>query len=152
MRCIAQRKSSAQFARIVSTALFIRQWPSLHQALHDGHINVDVLREAGITALLKHVKPHEPVWISVDSSNIARSEAHTSAHRGIIYVSNLPRCRKPINVGWQFSTVMLLPEEPSSWVGILDQQRIASHHTAVENRRDEPLAFIPNRLHAITSL
>lgn len=100
--------------------------------MQDGQINVAALREAGITTLLNQWKPNEPVWISLDSSNIARPEAATSADRGIIHVSNLPRCSKPISVGWQFSTVMLLPEEPNSWVGLLDQQRIVTHCTAIE--------------------
>lgn len=45
-------------------------------------------------------------------------------------MSNLPRVSKPISVGWQFSTVMLLPQVPSSWVGILDQRRIPTTQTA----------------------
>ena len=65
----------------------------------------------------------------MDASSIARPEAETSEDRGIIHVSNLPRACKPISVGWQFSTVMLLPQETcSSWVGILDQRRIATKH------------------------
>src|SRR5262249_4168701 len=36
-----------------------------------------------------------------------------------------------IIVGWQFSTVMLLPEQPSSWGAILSQRRIATKETAV---------------------
>jgi len=50
----------------------------------------------------------------------------------MIYVLNLPHATKPVSVGWQFSTMMLLPEHPSSWVGILDQQRISAGQTAVE--------------------
>jgi Transposase DDE domain len=38
----------------------------------------------------------------------------------------------PVSVGWQFSTLMLLPNDPSSWVGILDQQRIGSEQTAID--------------------
>ena len=39
---------------------------------------------------------------------------------------------KPISSGWQFSTVVLLPEQPSSWTAVLDQQRIRSDQTSVE--------------------
>ena len=74
----------------------------------------------------------ETLWISFDSSSLARPEAHTSTDRGMIYVPNLPHATKPVSVGWQFSTMMLLPHEPSSWVGILDQQRISTKQTAVE--------------------
>ncbi len=37
-----------------------------------------------------------------------------------------------VSGGWQFSTLMLLPEQPSSWVGILDQRRIGTEQTAIE--------------------
>lgn len=111
---------------------FERAWPSLYQALENGKINEARLREAWVKALLAERPMGEPIWISVDASSIPRPEAETSADRGIIHVSNLPRAVKPISVGWQFSTVMLLPQDPSSWVGILDQRRITTEQTAIE--------------------
>jgi hypothetical protein len=72
-----------------------------------------------------------PVWVSIDSTNIARPEAETSPDRGMIYLPNLPHASKPVSVGWQFSTVMLLPEQPSSWGAVLSQRRIKSDETAV---------------------
>lgn len=50
----------------------------------------------------------------------------------MIYVSNLPHAKRPVSVGWQFSTVMLLPRRRSSWGAILAQDRIASSQTVVE--------------------
>jgi hypothetical protein len=63
------------------------------------------------------IKDRSPV--SVDSTSIARPEAETSPDRGIIYLPNLPHAKRPVSVGWQFSTVMLLPHSPSSWGAIL---------------------------------
>ena len=111
---------------------FEREWPSLYQALSHGKIDDNWLREVWVKALLGDVPAGEMVWISVDASTIPRPESQTSSDRGIIHVSNLPRAAKPISVGWQFSTVMLLPQEPSSWVGILDQRRIPTTQTAIE--------------------
>jgi hypothetical protein len=111
---------------------FHRRWPSLYQALDNGKINETALREVSINALLAGKAEDEALWISVDSSSIARAEAETSEDRGIIYVPNLPRATKPVSAGWQFSTVMLLPSQPSSWVGILDQRRISTKQTAIE--------------------
>lgn len=110
---------------------FERQWPSIYQALSNGKINEAALRKAWMEALRANVRADQPIWISVDASSIPRPEAQTSSDRGIIYVSNLPRASKPISVGWQFSTVMLLPESASSWVGILDQRRIPTAQTAI---------------------
>jgi hypothetical protein len=111
---------------------FSRQWSSIYQALSNGKIDEAALREAWAEALLCDAPADQPIWISVDASSIPRPEAETSADRGIIHVCNLPRATKPISVGWQCSTIMLLPHTPSSWVGILDQRRIATKETAIE--------------------
>src|SRR4051812_43463632 len=109
---------------------FRREWASCYEALEDGRINEQNWTNVWTAALLRE---HDgPVWISIDSTSIARPEAETSPDRGMIYVPNLPHASKPVSVGWQFSTVMLLPNQPSSWGAILSQQRIASSQTAVE--------------------
>jgi hypothetical protein len=122
---------------------FEREWPSLYQALANGKMNTDTLRRIWVKALFSDVPVGQTVWLSVDASNIARPEAKTSEDRGIIHISNLPRAIKPISVGWQCSTVMLLPLQPSSWVGILDQQRIATAQTAIEVAIAQIQALVP---------
>ena len=42
----------------------------------------------------------------------------------MIHLPNLPLVDKAISIGWTFSTVVLVPEQTSSWTPILDQQRI----------------------------
>jgi DDE superfamily endonuclease len=127
--CESQARSLVELSQ---SPCFERQWSSIYQALSHGRINEAALREAWGEALLCDVPADQPVWISVDASSVARPEAETSGDRGIIHICNLPRASKPISVGWQFSTVMLLPETPSSWVGILDQRRISTKETAIE--------------------
>jgi hypothetical protein len=122
---------------------FEREWPSLYQALSDGKINDTKLQAVWVRALLGDVPGGEMVWISIDASPIPRPEAKTSEDRGIIHVSNLPRATKPISVGWQASSVMLLPEVPSSWVGILDQRRIPTAQTAIEVAIAQLQALVP---------
>jgi hypothetical protein len=108
---------------------FRRQWSSVYEALEDGAVNERRWSELWTAALLE--QHHGPVWVSVDSTSIARPEAETSPDRGIIYLPNLPHAKRPVSVGWQFSTVMLLPETRSSWGAILSQRRITSAETAV---------------------
>lgn len=109
--------------------LFRRTWASVYEALEDGQIDEQRWMSVWTMALLAE---HDgPVWVSIDSTAIARPEAETSPDRGMIYVPNLPHATKPVSVGWQFSTVMLLPNTPSSWGAILSQRRIASAETAV---------------------
>lgn len=114
------------------SAFFQRRWPSLYEALQDGRINVERLRAVFVQALLESKPADEPIWLGLDSSSMPRPEAKSSRDRGMIYVPNLPHATKPVSVGWQFSTVMLLPEQPSSWVGILEQRRISTQRTAIE--------------------
>lgn len=109
---------------------FRRQWSSVYEALEDGQIDQACWSRAWAKALLER----EPgaIWISVDATSIPRPEAETSPDRGVIYLPNLPHASKPISVGWQFSTLMLLPQERSSWGAILSQSRIGSDQSAVE--------------------
>ncbi len=74
----------------------------------------------------------ERVWLGIDASSIERPQSQTSPDRTVVYTPNLPESSKPISYGWQFSTVVLLPTQPSSWTAVLDQQRIRSDQTSVE--------------------
>ena len=111
---------------------FERKWPSVYEALEDGQINVERLRSVLVKTLLAQRADNEPIWIAVDASNIERPAAPTSADRGMIHLSNLPLVDKPISVGWQFSNVVLLPEQPSSWTAMLDQRRISTQETPIQ--------------------
>jgi hypothetical protein len=112
--------------------VFERKFPSVYEALEDGRINVEQVRALWVKVLLAERAETEPIWLGVDGSNLARPDARTSADRTIIHLSNLPLVEKPIGIGWTFSTVVLLPEQTSSWTPILDQQRISSEQTAIE--------------------
>ena len=123
---------------------FRRKWPSVYEALEEGRINQRRWSEIWTQAVLRE---HQgPIWVSVDSTSIARPEAETSPDRGMIYLPNLPHATKPVSVGWQFSTVMLLPEQPSSWGAILSQRRIPSAETAIAvaiQQLEDLRAFLP---------
>ncbi len=110
---------------------FERQWPSVYEALEDGRINVEQLRTLWVKVLLEERAETEPLWIAVDTSNLTRANAVTSADRTIIHLSNLPLVEKPISIGWTFSTVVVLPEQASSWTPIVEQERVSSEQTAI---------------------
>jgi DDE superfamily endonuclease len=147
--CEQQARSLPELSH---SPFFEREWPSLYQALSNGKISEVTLRQIWVKALLCDVAVSQTIWISVDASSIPRPEAETSEDRGIIHVSNLPRATKPISVGWQCSTVMLLPEVASSWVGILDQQRIETAQTAIEVAIAQLQALVPLIEHPIIIL
>src|SRR5258708_1040958 len=98
----------------------------------DGRIDIEKLRAVWVKALLGEKREDELICMAVDSSVIERPDAQTSQDRGIIHLSNLPPAAKSIGIGWTFSTVVLLPEEPCSWAPILDQQRIPTEQTPVK--------------------
>ncbi|HEY6407315.1 MAG TPA: NF041680 family putative transposase [Ktedonobacteraceae bacterium] len=119
-------------AELSLSVFFERRWPSVYEALQDGRLDEERLRQAFVEALMANQKASEPVWVSIDSSGMERVEAVSNRDRGMIYKPNLPYADKPVSVGWQFSTLMLLPSQPSSWVGVLDQRRISTQQTAIE--------------------
>ncbi len=125
------------------SVFFERRWPSVYEALQDGHINVERLRAVFVQALIGSKAADEPIWLGIDSSSMERLEAASSRDRGIIYMPNMPYATNPVSVGWQFSTVMLLPEQPSSWVGILEQRRIGTEQTAIEVGIEQLRALLP---------
>lgn len=130
------------FPELSLSPLFERQWPSLYEAFEDGRIDQEKLR----TVFAQHApRPGEGerMWLGIDASRIERPEAHTSADRTVVYKPNLPRSTKPITYGWQFSTLVVLPGQPSSWTYILDQKRIESKQTAVEVAVEQICAIVP---------
>src|SRR3989440_2142656 len=125
----SQGKSLAELSL---SPFFERQWSSVYEALEDGKIDVQRLRQAGVRALLADKGDHNPICIAIDTSGVKRDDADTSEDRGIIHVSNLPQVDKPIAVGWTFSSVVLLPDGPSSWAPILDQKRVPTSQTPIQ--------------------
>ncbi len=124
---------------------FQRRWPSVYEALQDGRINTERLRQVFVHALIESRPAAEdsPVWLGLDSSSMERLEADSHRDRGTIYVPNMPHATTPLSVGWQFSTLMLLPDQPSSWVGVLEQRRISTEQTAIGVGIEQLRAVLP---------
>ncbi|MEO6892862.1 MAG: NF041680 family putative transposase [Ktedonobacteraceae bacterium] len=131
MDALLTEDRARSFPELSLSPHFERQWPSLYEAFEDGKIDQrqlrrvfdDFLPQAGVGSLL---------WAGVDTSGIARARAVTAADRSAQHVHNLPTCDKPVTYGWQFSTLVVLPETPSSWTYILDQQRVSTETTPAQ--------------------
>jgi DDE superfamily endonuclease len=119
------------FPELSLSPYFQRRWCSLYEAFEDGRIDQERLRRTFVAYLLP-AEPGERVWLGLDATSIERPEAQTLPDRTVVYKPNLPESSKPISYGWQFSTVVVLPKQPSSWTAVLDQQRIRSEQTSVE--------------------
>lgn len=117
------------FIELSQAARFQRVWPSLYAALEDGRIDRP--------ALLRVFADHLPATmvgdrlvLGLDVRSILRPDAHTSADRTLVHRSNLPKDATPVGPGWQFSTLVVLPNPVSSWTYILDNRRVPSTGTA----------------------
>jgi len=109
---------------------FTRKWHSLYEAFQDGRIDADKLRQA--FAKNAPVAGKERICLATDASSIARPKAKTAADRTLVHEANLPEGCPPVVAGWQFSTLALLPETPSSWTYTLENTRIASHQKTAQ--------------------
>jgi hypothetical protein len=122
---------------------FDRQWSSVYAAFEDGRIDQGDLQRI-FARYVPQPQVGKQMWIGIDASNIARPRAATSADRTAQHVHNLPKGSKAITYGWQFSTVVVLPENPSSWTYLLSQRRIASSTTAIEMAFEQLQKAVPH--------
>lgn len=110
--------------------LFERRWHSLYEAFEDGRID----QEALTLSFADHAPwPTEGrVLLAVDACSIARPKAVTARDRANVHEANLPVCCPPVVPGWQFSTLALMPQTPSSWTYTLDNRRIPTHQSQAQ--------------------
>lgn len=109
------------FIELSQAASFQRAWPSLYEALEDGRID----RPAMLRVFADHLPAAmvgDRLVLGLDVSSILRPDAHTSADRTLVHRSNLPKDDTPVGPGWQFSTLVVLPNPVSSWTYILDNR------------------------------
>jgi len=119
---------------------FERRWHSLYEAFEDGVIQKGLLRHAFAQAT--PLPQNGRIVLGTDASSIARPKSKTARDRTLVHESNLPDGCPPVVAGWQFSTLALLPESPSTekcpegiflrWTYTLDNTRIRSDQKAAD--------------------
>ena len=114
------------FAELCLSPFFQRRWSSLYEALEDGRIEHHQLQGVFVAHMPLPVAGGRRL-VGIDVTTIARPESATAADRTKILVHNPPDCKDPpVTAGWQFSTLMVEPSQPSSWCYLLDNRRIES--------------------------
>ena len=149
MRCLTETHAHS-FPELSLSPFFERRWGSLYEAFEDGRIDQNRLR--GVFAQVSAAaKRGGTVWLDIDATSIERPQSKTSPDRTVVYKTNLPESSNPISYGWQFSTVVLLPEQPSSWTAVLDQ---AAHPLGPNQRRggSDPTASSLRRCFGVVPL
>jgi hypothetical protein len=134
-------QAARSLAEVTLAPAFRRHWPSGYAALHDGRIDHAGWRQFMATTVPRP-QQEDRLLLAGDASNIPRPEFSTAADRIHLYVPNLPDATAPLTVGWQYSTLVVVPGVVSSWVWVFDQARIPSAQT--------PAAVLAAQLHAVT--
>jgi hypothetical protein len=113
------------FPELSLSPFFARRWPSLYEAFDDAEIDRPAL-ERLFVGMMPPVPAGGRRLLAGDVSSILRPESPTARDRTYVHVSNAPRGAKPVLPGWQFATIVALPEQPSSWTTTLSNIRIKS--------------------------
>lgn len=119
-----------------------RRWCSIYQAIQQADIDRQNLRRLFAEQAPPPTEGKRLV-LGVDASSIARPCSKTAADRTYVHQSNLPKGCKPVTPGWQFSTLTVLPETPSSWTYILDNIRVRSDQTQCEAAAEQINEVVP---------
>ena len=112
------------------TPCFRRSYSTIFKAI----AQMDWEQRALAQLLAEHL-PHptqRPFWLlGVDVTSQPRRYAHTLADRAMVYEPGVVKSNKPVTIGHQYSSVVMLPEPEagisSSWVIPLMTRRVHTH-------------------------
>ena len=131
MDALSSETAAHSFPELSLSPLFERRWPSLSEAFEDGQIDAEQLRHVFVQ-FAPLPGPGQYVFLGVDTSNLSRREAETSADRTLVPLPNLPEGAHVACPAWVISSVVLLPEEAGQATFVLDSQRVASSGLATQ--------------------
>jgi hypothetical protein len=128
---LCSEAAASSFPELSFSPFFERTWASLYEALEDGQIDAERLRQ-----LFVDFAPLPPageiVFLGVDTSNLYRPEAETAEDRTLVPIANMPKNTHAASPGWVMSHVVLLPTQAGQGTFILDTARVASTELATE--------------------
>lgn len=119
------------FPELTLSPYFQRRWSSLYEAFEDGRIDQQHLRHV-FAKYAPGPACGQRLWLGIDASSIERRASPTSRDRSVVYVATRAGGGKPISYGWQFSSLLVLPEQASSWTYVLGAQRIDTWRSAIQ--------------------
>jgi hypothetical protein len=134
------------FAELSLSPFFQRKWPSLYEAFEDGLIDEKRLQEV----FVKYLPPPsllKRLVLGIDATPIPRPDSVTSPDRTALPMHNIPHAKPKkstaITFGWKYSTLVVLPETPSSQTFLLDQKRIESSKTDMQVACEQLKKIVP---------
>ena len=128
---LSSEAAASSFPELSFSPFFERSWASLYEALEDGQIDAERLRQLFVD-FAPLPEAGELVFVGIDTSNLYRPEAQTAQDRTLVPIANLLRNTHAASPGWVFSHVVLLPRQAGQGIFILDTARVASSELATE--------------------
>lgn len=128
---LASEVAARSFPELSFSPFFERGWSSLYEAMEDGRIDAERLREVFVT-FAPLPQPGVVVFLGIDTSNLYRPEAQTAADRTLVPMANLPKQAHATCPAWVLSSVVLLPRLPGQGTYVLDTARVTSDELATE--------------------
>jgi hypothetical protein len=128
---LSSEAAARSFPELSFSPFFERSWASLYEALEDGQIDAERLRQLFVD-FAPLPQAGEIVFLGVDTSNLYRPEAETAEDRTLVPLANLPKNTHAASPGWVMSHVVLLPTQAGQGTFILDTARVASRELATE--------------------
>src|SRR3989440_11959218 len=107
---LASEAGANSFPEWSFSPFFERTWASLYEALEDGQIDAQRLRQLFVD-FAPLPQAGEIVFLGIDTSNLYRPEAETAADRTLVPIANLPKNTHAASPGWVMSHVVLLPTQ-----------------------------------------
>src|SRR5438046_1562125 len=126
---LSREAAANSFPALSFSPFFERSWASLYEALEDGQIDAERLRQLFVD-FAPLPGAGEVVFLGVDTSNLYRPEAETAEDRTLVPIANLPKNTHAASPGWVMSHVVLLPTRAGQATFILDTARVASTELA----------------------
>src|SRR2546421_7103770 len=128
---LSSEAAASSFPELSFSPFFERTWASLYEALEDGQIDAERLRQVFVD-FAPLPAAGEIVFLGVDTSNLYRPEAETAEDRTLVPMANVPKHTHVASPGWVMSHVVLLPKQAGQGTFILDTARVASTERATE--------------------
>lgn len=107
---LASETGARSFPELSFSPFFERTWASLYEALEDGQIDAERLRQVFVD-FAPLPQAGEIVFLGVDISNLYRPEAETASDRTLVPMANVPKNVHATSPGWVMSHVVLLPKQ-----------------------------------------
>jgi hypothetical protein len=141
MDALSSETPAHSFPERSLSPFFQRKWGSLYEAFEDGKIDAERLRQVFVQ-FAPLPGTGQRVFLGVDTSNLYRPDAQTSADRTLVPIANMPEQAHVVSPGWVMSSVVLLPEEAGQGTFVLDTQRVTSSGLATEVAASQLLAVV----------